>query len=259
MYESSIFILDKKAAMRTETHPPLTSKFDKLVTLIEERNQIDSETLIQLLKEIKFESSDMEPYQDFNHDPSLSYARKRIYEGDSFVIYLMSWSKGDFTAIHSHGSTDWGAVYFLSDIRHRLYEVHDKHIKLVDKSIVPKDTIVPVKGDLVHAMGNQTGLPSMSLHIYGSNRLQSNANDGSLVYEIEKKLIRTTHGEAYLNMKEENCLATETGLSADVETMTDYLTIILPYYRKNGLVKISTYIESILDNPALYYDPKFTI
>lgn len=235
----------------------LPPSLGKLVERIEEKQKMDSDTLILYLSDIQFDRKELEPYQDFEHDPSLSYARSKLYEGRNFVIYLMSWTDGDFTAIHSHGVTEWGAVCFLSDIRHRLYEAEERQIRLIEKSVVPKGTIVPVNGDLVHAMGNETGAPSMSLHIYGSNKELQNSNDGSRVYEIEKKLIRTTHGEAFLDLKEANCLHTLSGLTTDQETLTDYLQIILPYYRRNLQTMAVQYLESLLKDPELYKSSEF--
>jgi hypothetical protein len=243
--------------MGTETLPLQSVAIERIVTQIEENSSMDSNRLLQIVKNSRISAADLESYQDFRHDPVLSYGRTKIYEGRNFSIYLMSWSGGDFTAVHNHGFTDWGAVYFFSDIKHRLYKVEGKHITLQDKSVVPSGTLVPVNGSLVHAMGNQTGLPSMSLHIYGSNHNISIANDASKVYELEKKLIRTTHGEAYLNLNEHNFTSSVEGLTTDADTLTDYLEIILPYYKKNGQTGVTQYIDTILRNPDLYIHTEF--
>jgi hypothetical protein len=164
----------------------------------------------------------------------------------------MSWVPGDFTAIHSHGSSEWGAVYFLGEVNHRLYRADKNKIELVQKGIVPEGFIAPVVGSLVHAMGNLATKPVMSLHIYGLNRPKSNANDDSLVYELEKKQIRTTDGSAFLNISEELCKKTEKGIITNTETVTDYFEIIRSFYQRNKLDNITSYIDKILRNPDLY-------
>ncbi len=223
-----------------------------LIQEIEVCKEMNSGKLIDVIHSARLSKEEFEPFSDFSHDPGLSYARTRLYEGRNFNIYLMSWAPGDFTAIHSHGLTDWGAVVFFSGVSHRLYEVTETHITLKDASSVPEGLVAPVNGNLVHAMGNLSELPAMSLHIYGSDQSISNANDGSLVYELEKKLIRRTHGEAYINLATNNCLQTIEGLATDEATLLDYLDIVQPFYRKNNLFDMSEKIDQIRKAPVTY-------
>ncbi|MBK7173261.1 MAG: cysteine dioxygenase family protein [Bacteroidales bacterium] len=238
--------------MRSE-HRTLPGTLQYLIQEIEDCNEVDSSKLIDFIHSAKLQKEEFEPFSDFSHQQGFSYARTRLYEGASFNIYLMSWAPGDFTAIHSHGQTDWGAVLFFSDVNHRLYKVQEKNIQLIDKTGVKAGTIAPVNGNLVHAMGNLSENPAMSLHIYGSEKGISNANDGSLVYELEKMQIRRTHGEAYINIAEENCLETLKGLTTNKETLVDYLNIVLPYYKKNGFSEMCNKIVSILSDPESHF------
>jgi predicted metal-dependent enzyme (double-stranded beta helix superfamily) len=237
--------------MRSE-HTTLPETLQFLIQEIEGCSGMNSGKLIDFIHSAKLLKEEFEPFSDFSHDPGLSYARTRLYEGRNFNIYLMSWAPGDFTAIHSHGMTDWGAVVFFSGASHRLYEVKDTHILLKDASPVPAGLVAPVNGKLVHAMGNLSEVPAMSLHIYGSDQSISNANDGSLVYELEKKLIRRTHGEAYINLAGENCLQTIEGLTTDEVTLLDYLDIVRPYYLKNELIEMCEKIDQVKRFPNNY-------
>jgi cysteine dioxygenase len=229
------------------------SVIDNIANLIESSQRIDNTFLIALLKGAKLKAEDFRKYRNFNHDPALSYGRKVVYEGRNFIIYIMSWAPGDFTAIHSHGYSEWGAVAFFSDTNHRLYEANGNRITLAEKGIIPDGSIVPVKGDFVHAMGNLTATPYITLHIYGSSKPVSNANDSSLVYEIEKKQVRTTAGAAYINITEDLCKKTEKGLVTNIETLVDHLQIILPYYKKNKLSSMVKKIEGYLSDPESYF------
>ncbi|MCX6231569.1 MAG: cysteine dioxygenase family protein [Bacteroidetes bacterium] len=231
----------------------LSPSLQRLLEGIENNNITDSNRLVSLMKALKLNADDFNAYTFFDHSITESYGRKKIYEGENFVIFLMSWAVGDFTAIHSHGNTDWGGVYFCDDINHRLYQVENNNIELKDSSIIPAGTIVAVNGSLVHAMGNLSNKPLKSLHIYGSNQKISNANDFSRVYELEKNQIRTTDGAAYININENKCKETEVGLYTTKDTILDYFSIILPFYKKNKLNDMADYIEAVMKNPDLYF------
>jgi len=170
-----------------------------LINEIEKDNTLTNETLVRILKKQDLAVADFIDFADFDHSPDLSYGRTKLYQGLNFVIYLMSWVEGDFTAIHNHGQSDWGAVVFLGEINHRLYTNENGALKLADKSIIPAGTIVPVNGNLIHAMGNLAQKPSLTLHIYGSDRNLSLPNTTSHIYELEKKRVRITLGEAYID------------------------------------------------------------
>jgi hypothetical protein len=230
-----------------------SSALQSLIDQIEVRKMIDNPSLIEIIKQANLKESDFLQYNQFDHGITESYGRNKVYEGANFSIYIMSWSTGDFTAIHSHGYCAWGAVYFFGDTSHRLYKASGNKIELVNKGIVPKGTIAPVTGNLVHAMGNEGQSPVMTLHIYGSDNGTSNANDDSLVYELEKKRISTTSGEAYLNLEPERIKRSVTGISTNIETITDYFGILLPYYRKTQNRQTADHLEQILRNPQLYF------
>jgi cysteine dioxygenase len=232
----------------------------KISEKIENCKHVDNDWLVRMLKEAKLKYEDFSQFQNFNHDPALSYGRTVVCEAPKFMIYVMSWAPGDFTAIHSHGYSDWGSVVFFADTNHNLYHANGNKIVLAEKSIIPKGTVVPVIGDFVHAMGNLSDKPFITLHIYGSDKGISNANDYSRVFEIEKKQIRTTNGAAYLNIDEELCKKTEKGLLTNVETLVDYLQIILPFYKRNNLSNVVRTIEGYLKSPESYFtDNQFNI
>lgn len=234
------------------TSTELPKSLKKIIAGIENEKNIDCSRLLELIKQNIPENADCLPFNKFEHPVCDSYGRNNIYEGKNFSIYIMSWAPGDFTAIHSHGLSDWGAVYFFSDINHRLYTASGNKVELAQKGIVPAGTIVPVSGDLVHAMGNLGKSSVITLHIYGLNQQKSNANDNSFVYELEKKQIRTTDGSAYINIREELCKRTDKGIVSNAETVKDYFEIISSYYRKNKLTPMVNYIQKVLLSPELY-------
>jgi cysteine dioxygenase len=236
----------------TTTENKLPNSLKRIIAGIENDKHIDCERLLEIIRQNIPENADFLPFNKFDHPVNESYGRNNIYEGRNFSVYLMSWTPGDFTAIHSHGKSDWGAVYFFNDINHRLYSAAGKKIELAQKGVVTAGSIVPVSGELVHAMGNLGKSPILTLHIYGMNQQKSNANDNSFVYELEKKQIRTTDGSAFINIREELCKKTDKGIISNAETITDYFEIISSFYRKNKLTQMVNYIQKVLLSPELY-------
>lgn len=224
----------------------IPDSLQNLIKQIEQQDISESIFLEKLMRESDVTVEEMQEIADHEHAEDMSYGRQLLYQGKNFAIFLMTWNCNDFTAIHNHGKTEWGCVYFLGDVDHRLYQVADTNIKLVKSSIVPAGTIVHVSGNLVHAMGNLSNRPSYSLHIYGSNISQNVPNEGSFVYEIEKEQIRETDGSASINVSEKVCRNTIPGLTTDIATLHDYLRIVLPYYVKNKNHRMISEIEAKL-------------
>ena len=231
------------------SYPP---RLKALLAEIESTEQISSQLLIRILKSYDLKADDFAEFTDFGHDPRHSYGRTKLHTGKNFVMYLMSWAHNDFTAIHNHGLTDWGAVVFLEDVDHRLYTLEDNHLLLAARSSIPMGTMVPVKGDLIHSTGNNAEKPSMSLHIYGSHLPLGVPNNPSRVYEPEKKRVRITSGAAFLNGTE-NLSEPEPGITTDEATLLDYMNMVLPYYEKNRESDMVSYIKSVIRDPAIYF------
>ncbi len=212
---------------------PLSVK--KLIEKVENSNSLNNQSLIKTVKDLDILEKDLLQYSTFNHCIAESYGRETIYKGENFGIYLMSWSQGDFTAIHNHGHSEWGLVYFFGNAEHRIYTAKGNKIKLEKKEILSKGTIAPVCGNLIHAMGNLSEIPFVTLHIYGSNSYKGSVTEDSKMYEIEKNRIRTTVGPAYINIKNELCKKDEYGIETCKETENDYYKLISHFYKRNNL------------------------
>ena len=226
-------------------------KLLSLIAEIEQQKEMTSRLLVQILDSGNLKSDDFIKFSDFNHLPQYSYGRTKLFSGINFAIFLMSWAKYDFTAIHNHGQCDWGAVYFLGEVNHRGYQLNNDQVLLVDKGIVPKGTVVPVKGDLIHSMGNLSEQPSMSLHIYGLNNSLETHDTTTRIFELEKKRIRFTSGEAFIDGFESFGKPLKK-IKTSEETLSDYLEIILPYYEKNKKTHMVKKIKSAIEDPAFY-------
>ena len=232
----------------------MNNSLQTLVNTIEHNYTPNFPNLTALISKLDLKRKDFLEYNQFDHPRQDSYGRNKIYTGKNFTIFLMTWNPGDYTAIHSHGHCDWGAVLFFDEVSHRLYKVDGNEIHLANKGMIPAGTIVGVKGDLVHSMGNNSDLPAITMHIYGSNGSLSNANNDSRVYELEKKTISVTNGEAYFNLDPARAKERIQGIISDNDTISDYFSILLPFYRKIGDHAMIEFLEMVMENPECYQD-----
>lgn len=210
------------------------ASIDELIQFLSGNKILTSAILSEKLHTLDFRPQDFLPLAQADHDIKLSYGRTKLHEADQYVIFLMTWAKGDYTAIHSHGLTEWGAVVFLGPVDHRLYTLNESgELLLASHSEIKAGTIVPVSGELIHSMGNQADSPSLSIHIYGSGQQLNTPNTTSRIYEPEKQRIRITHGEAYIGG--EQSIQPHLPLKiANQETLTDWGQILMAQYQRMG-------------------------
>lgn len=230
--------------MKTE----LPKSIKNIISKINNTDKIDRKKLIDIISKAKLSEKDFSEYTTFDHPDSESYGRKLIFDNGNFKILLMSWRVGDFTAIHNHGYTEWGCVYFFGEATHRLYKMVDDKLKLVKKDYFLEGQIASVCEDLIHLMGNSSLKYFTTLHVYGSNSLNSNISENAKVYIPEFQKVVTTMGSAYLNMDKNLILGENSFSSLQGSDFIDYLTLIKPFYERNKEHNIVKEMESILDN-----------
>ncbi len=209
----------------------IPQKIQILIDTLNEQETWKTEELLSLLKELNVQESDIAHFQIYNHEKEFSYGRNKIYANSKFRIYLMSWDYGDATAIHDHGSTDWGAVQFFGEMEHRYYSYNKELLKMVQKDTIKTGMTVPVQGSLIHMMANCQKESVCTLHIYGMN----NGNceeDKAIVFQPEKGQMVETTGTAYLDMNDDEILSSQ-GLTALSKTdYQDYMHLITPFYNR---------------------------
>jgi len=230
--------------MTVEYSKPLQN----LINEIKNQSVVDNPTLAEIVQSNKLTNKDIAPFVSYNHGNNESYGRKLIYDNGNFKILLMSWKSGDFTAIHNHGYTEWGSVYFFGDATHRLYEVDKDELKLVRKDNFYKGQIASVCGDLTHIMGNSSDENFTSLHIYGSNTRSNNVSADAKVYVPELQKIVTTLGSAYLNMTKDLVLTEEPLGKIKSDVLTDYFHLVKPFYERNNNKNILGKLDKFLSN-----------
>lgn len=207
-------------------------KLKELLDNIQVEKKMDNQKLAYLIEKASIVEVDLLPFSNFEHPISESYGRCELFHADNFGVYVMSWCKGDFTAIHSHGHSDWGAVYFLGDAEHRTYYTKGNELKLMSSEIIKKGSIAAVCGDTVHSMGNLNPNPFLTLHIYGSNSYRGTITEDSRVFELDKNRIRTSIGPAFLNIDDCYCKKDEEGIITDQKTIDDFNVITSDFFKR---------------------------
>jgi predicted metal-dependent enzyme (double-stranded beta helix superfamily) len=208
---------------------------------------------MEIIENARFSEHEFIPFNKFDHPETESYGRNLLYETDKFKIYLMSWKPGDFTAIHNHGITEWGGVYFFGNATHRLYEMTNDKLELIQCDYFKKGDSAAICGDLIHMMGNSGNKEFTTLHIYGSNTgFSANAKDEK-VFLPEHRSVFNTNGPAFLNMNED--LKKLKTFFNDIKegTLLDYFDTIKPFYSRIKRDDVIQTISMFERNLSLYY------
>lgn len=210
----------------------LSSTIYNLILDIKNAGEMDNSLITEIVNSNKLSKKDLSAFVSFGHANNESYGRKLIFDNGNFKLLLMSWKAGDFTAIHNHGYTEWGCVYFFGEASHRLYEIVDDELKIVQKYNFHEGQIAAVCGDLTHIMGNAGLKDFTTLHIYGSNTRKSNVSENAKVYLPESQKAVTTMGSAYLNMDSNLILSEKPLLKMQQDVLLDYFTLAKPFYER---------------------------
>lgn len=213
--------------------------------IIGELNRIpllDNETLNNLVLQTGIPEKDFETFRRFDHAENLSYGRQELYSNERFKILLMSWRKNDFTAIHNHGATEWGCVFFMGSATHRIYEMENSKLTLKRKDVFQSGQIADVCGNFIHIMGNSGTEDFLTLHIYGSDSDVPDNKSMAEIYSPEHNTVFYTYGEAYLNISNELIKGERYFDQIDPEALVDYLTLVKPFYER---IKNDSVLEKI--------------
>ena len=207
-----------------ETHLPPSIQL--LVAGIKKYAPKNNEEIATLVKQHPIDREELLPFNNFEHPANESYGRRQLYANDSFCIYLMSWCPGDFTAIHDHGTTQWGCVLALDDLAHRLFQFKENKLALKDDKPFLKGQTASVHSDVIHMMGNNSNKNALSIHIYGTNEPGKKVAQRSRIFYPEINKMAYTQGAAYLFNPQYNTNSLIDFENIDDETKNDYFALI---------------------------------
>lgn len=223
------------------------TKINNLIFDIKNSKWLDNENIADIVNNIKFSEKDIKSYFSFDHNINESYGRQLIYDNGNFKILLMSWKSDDFTAIHNHGYTEWGCVYFFGEATHRLYELQNNTLTILRKNNFYRGQVASVCGDLTHIMGNSSSKDFTTLHIYGSNTRQNNVSEDAKVYMPELQKVYTTMGSAYLNMSKDLVLSENKMNNMPDDVLLDYFNLVRPFFERNKNIDLISAMDKVLN------------
>jgi len=210
----------------------LPVSLQNLITSIENEKVLNPKKIKELVELANVQEEDLMPWADFGHPLEDGYGRKMVHNGGDFEVMVMSWNPTDFSSIHNHGYTDWGAVQLFGTAQHHIYNLKNNVLTTAKKEILLPRQIVKVNNPLIHQMGNLTTKPYLTLHIYGCDNGVELLTEDAKVYELEKGRIVTTTGGAFFNLPEKEVTLESVGLVADETTFLDQAYYLLQYYNR---------------------------
>ena len=206
----------------------------------------------QALREARLEVEDLLPYADFDHPVEDGYGRKMVVDHEHYEIMVMTWNPGDFSAVHDHGYTAWGAVQVFGHVMHHTFSMAGDLFRLTKKEILPEGAIVKVNNALIHQMGNVTSAPYLTVHVYGNNERQGNITADARIFELEAGLIKHTTGGVFFNLPDRAVYDIEKMPEIEHQTMVHQLSILMQYYQRYDILKAEELTRSVLDRFSFY-------
>ena len=211
----------------------LTPGLQKLVDSIESTQEhVTVQKAAELMQQAEIIEKDLLPWVDYSHPIQEGYGRKLAFQHDTFEVMIMTWNPGDYSSVHDHGYTQWGAVQMFGNVMHHFYSNTGGKFRLSKKEILPYGTITKVNNSLVHQMGNVTSSPFLTLHLYGANEAHDLVTADMKIYEIETGFIRETQGGAFFNLTNEDAPVIGSMNPIEKETFINQASILMQYYSR---------------------------
>ena len=210
-----------------------------LIRMLEETKDLTPRKARELLLSANLQSEDLEPWSELEHPIRDSYGRKLVFDGGYFEMMVMSWAPGDFSAIHDHGYTQWGAVQVFGPAEHAVFLVQDGDITTLSRAEVKPGEVMAVGHQLVHQLGNPSNTNFMSFHMYGCyDRAKGGITADARIFDLEENTVQRTDGGVFFAMPENQIKRREPG------PHPDYLTWLRNVIElKNRIDRVQRHME----------------
>ena len=190
----------------------------RLIRTLKTISPLTPTQISEVVREVDLTAQDLLPWADFTHPCTDSYGRKLVFHGGHFEIMVMSWLPGDFSAIHDHGSTQWGAVQCFGAAEHTIYSLVKGVLKNPVAANYTPGMVREVDHHLIHQMGNRGKQPFLSLHVYGCEQKMASITANARVFDLLEGTIQYTDGGVFFCLPEDKINKRDYGLSGDKET-----------------------------------------
>lgn len=172
----------------------------KLIKALEESAPEIPRQAARILADAKVSADDLQAWADFEHPLRESYGRKLVYDGGFFEVMVMSWAPGDFSAIHDHGFTMWGAVQVFGPAEHAVFAHNEGSLVTINRTQLTPGRVLAVGHDLIHQMGNPTHERFFSLHVYGNPDRNGDITADARVFNLLHGEVRRTDGGVFFDL-----------------------------------------------------------
>lgn len=205
-------------AMNTSIAASLPVRFQNLVSNLRAQENMTPELAAHCVKAANIQLDDLWDWAEVSHPITHSYGRKLVYAERNFEIMVMSWAPGDCSAIHDHGSAQWGAVQSFGAAEHSVYEFKQGILKTTAIHPFKYRSVVAVNHDLIHQMSNPGNTPMLSLHVYGAYEPQGEITGEARLFDLFEQSIQYTNGGVFFCLPEQEILRRTPGLVGDRST-----------------------------------------
>ena len=195
-----------------------------LIRTLEAEQELTPRRARDLLEQADIKAEDLLPWADFDHSSQDSYARHLAFDGGFFEMMVMSWTPGDYSAIHDHGHTQWGAVQVYGPAEHAVFLEQDNELKTLSRTPVKPGQVFAVGHQLVHQMGNPSQTNFLSFHLYGCYARADGITSDARIFDLEEGQIQRTDNGVFFAMPEDQIKLREPGPQPDYLTWLRNLT-----------------------------------
>ena len=196
----------------------LPASIQRLSHLIKREEDMTPARAGACLRRADIRAQDLAPWADFEHPAADSYGRKLVFDGGFFEVMVMSWFPGDFSTIHDHGQTQWGAVQCFGQAEHAVFALEDNLLTTRTRARVRPDEINVVEHTLIHQLGNPDQPSFCSLHLYGSYDHDGEITVDARIFDLFEGKIQLTDGGVFFCLPEADIKCRLDGPDADPPT-----------------------------------------
>jgi predicted metal-dependent enzyme (double-stranded beta helix superfamily) len=223
----------------------LPSSLQTLIQDLRNYQMLTPERARQLVLAAQVRAEDLQPWADFDHPITDSYGRRLVYDGGDFEIMVMSWAPGDVSAIHDHGSAQWGAVQCFGPAEHGVYQLTGTQLSTAHISLVKPGTVMAVDHELIHQMGNPGDDPFLSLHLYGNLNAIGPVTQDARMFDLFDGSIQYTNGGVFFCLPAEQIHHRLEGLQGDPKTTMRH--------HQQMLARVSRMLTAHESSPSLWH------
>lgn len=207
---------------------PLPLSLQHIANQLHQSGALTPGQMRALVLEANVHPRDLQPWARFDHPTEDSYGRTMVYKGSNFEIMVMSWLPGDFSGLHDHGHTQWGAVQVFGNAEHATFRLEENRITTLARWEMKPFDVIGVHHDLIHQMGNPIdGEPFLSLHVYGEPSGTPSITGDARVFELYKEQIQHVDGGVFFGLPPELIQSQQPGPRPDFPTRTRFLIELL--------------------------------